>query len=207
MEKQVSKEIYDFLRYSDEERWNSYWHQITEIIKLSPESILEVGVGDGIAGDYLKNKLGISYTGVDVAEDLRPDVVANIEKLPFADKTYDIACAFEVLEHLPFEKFRKSLIEIRRVSMRYVVISLPHWGRQFSVSLRMPYFKQARWQKKFAWFAPKHIFCGQHYWEIGKKGYPLPLIIDEIKSAGFKIEKNFLAFNSPYHHFFILKRN
>ena len=206
MEKQVSKEIYDFLRYSDEERWISYWHQIVEIIRLAPESVLEIGRGDGITGDYLKNKLGIRYTSVDVAEDLHPDVVADIEKLPFTDETYDITCAFEVLEHLPFEKFRTSLKEMCRVSRRYVVISLPHWGRQFSVGLWLPYFKKVRWQKKFAWFAPRHVFNGQHYWEIDKRGYPMSLIVDEIKSAGLKIKKDFLAFNSPCYHFFILKK-
>jgi len=206
MEKQVSKEIYDFLRYSDEERWISYWHQLTEIIKLSPESVLEIGKGDGITGGYLKNKLGIKYACVDVDEDLKPDVVADINKLPFADGTYDIACAFEVLEHLPFEKFKASLKEMRRVSRQYVIISLPHWGHHFSIGLWLPYFKKIRWQKKFSWFAPKHVFNGQHYWEMDKKDYPLSLIKDEIRSAGFKIENDFLAFNSPCHHFFILKK-
>lgn len=49
-------------------------------------------------------------------------------------------------------------------------------------------------------------FDGEHYWEIGKAGYPLSKIINDIQIAGFKIEKTHRVFEFPYHRFFILKR-
>jgi len=60
---------------------------------------------------------------------------------------------------------------------------------------------------EFPWFkAPRHTFDGEHYWEIGKYGYPLSRIISDIKKMGFDIEKTFRVFEYPYHRFFKLKR-
>jgi len=49
-------------------------------------------------------------------------------------------------------------------------------------------------------------FDGQHYWEIGKAGYSLNKIINEIQKTGFKVEKTYRIFENPYHRFFILKK-
>lgn len=51
-----------------------------------------------------------------------------------------------------------------------------------------------------------HKFDGQHYWEIGKKGYPLNRITNDIKNAGFKIVKTYRVFEIPYQRFFVLKK-
>jgi len=53
-------------------------------------------------------------------------------------------------------------------------------------------------------------FDGQHYWEIGKAGFPLSKIVMDIQGAGFKIEKTYRLFKHPYPMFFVLhklKRN
>ena len=41
-------------------------------------------------------------------------------------------------------------------------------------------------------------FDAGHYWEIGKAGYPLSKIVNEIQKAGFKIEKTYRIFQNPY---------
>jgi hypothetical protein len=51
-----------------------------------------------------------------------------------------------------------------------------------------------------------HNYNGEHYWEIGKVGYPLSKIINNIQKAGFKIEETYRVFEYPYHRFFILKK-
>jgi len=204
MKKQVEKNAYNFKKYCDIDRWNSYWHQIKEVLDLKPNSVLEIGIGDKVLGGYLKNNTGINYQSLDIAEDLQPDILGNVENLPFLRPSFDIVCAFEILEHLPFNKFNTTLKELHRVTNKYVIISLPRWGRYFSIELRLPGLKKIKWHYKANLFPIKHEFNGQHYWEIGKKKYPLKLIKKAIKQAGFGIVKDYVVFESPYHHFFIL---
>lgn len=51
-----------------------------------------------------------------------------------------------------------------------------------------------------------HYFDGQHYWEIGKVGYSLKTVINDIREVGFEVEKTYRVFENQYHRFFILKR-
>lgn len=206
MHQQVDKTAYNFKKYCQIERFSSYWHQLDEVIKLNPFSVLEIGVGDKVFANYLKDNTGVKYTSADIAEDLNPDVVTDVLNLSFENDSFDIACAFEVLEHLPFDKFNIALAELKRVAKSHVIISLPHWGRHFSVDFRMPFFKRLKWHKKINLMPIEHKFNGQHYWEIGKKGYDIKKIKEKIKASGLILEKDYVAFESPYHHFFILKK-
>lgn len=204
MEKQVDKQAYNFLKYCHLERFASYWQQLYEVFQLKPTNILEVGVGDMVFASYIKNNSNIVYKSLDIAEDLNPDILGSVDKIPIPDNQFDLVCAFEVLEHLPFDRFQIALGEIHRVTKEYVLISLPHWGRHFSWQIRLPFFKKIRWQYKFSFPHLKHKFNGQHYWEIGKSGYELNKIKKIIESVGFQIRKDYILFDSPYHHFFVL---
>lgn len=200
---QVNKLHYDFNKYAFEGRFVSYYWQLKEVLAQNPSSVLEVGVGDGVFGNFIKQNTNIFYSSVDVAEDLRPDVVGNILKLPFADKSFDVVCAFEVLEHLPFEDFDHALAELTRVARSHVVISLPHFGPMFSFSLKIPFLPNLQFAIRLP-LHKKHIFNGQHYWEIGKRGYPISIIRSKLSASG-EIDRDFVPFNSSYHHFFVLK--
>lgn len=206
MKKQVNKTAYNFTKYCTQDRWGSYWHQIYTILQLNPESMLEIGVGDKVAASYIKNNTDIQYTSVDIADDLQPDIISSVEALQLADNSFDVVCAFEVLEHLPFDALSRALQELHRVSKKSVIISLPHWGRHFSIDIRLPLLGRMTWQYKCNLFPIRHRFGGQHYWEIGKRGFPLKKIKAEIVKAGFELATDYVAFNSPYHHFFILKK-
>ena len=199
--KQVDKEAYQFERYVGIDRWSSYYYQLREILGQKPTSVLEAGVGDCVVGNYLKGR-GIAYTSVDIARDLSPDVVASVSNLPFADASFDVVCAFEVLEHLPFEEFERALRELNRVAGGHVLLSLPHYGPSLRFECKIPFLPRIR----FAWKVPhsaRHVFNGQHYWEIGKRGFS-PRYIREILSKQFRIEKEFIPFENQYHHFFVL---
>lgn len=206
MDKQVDKKHYSFHKYCEEERFASYWHQLYEILKTEPLSVLEIGVGGKVVESYLENNTDIKYTGVDIANDLYPNIVADVTKLPFAGGSFDTVCAFEVLEHLPFDRFIIAMQEMKRVARKNIIISLPHWGRHLSIEIRLPYFKKIRWQHKFNFWPIRHVFGGEHYWEIGKRGYGLKNIKKIIFAAGLVVSEDYIAFNSPYHHFFVLKK-
>jgi len=51
-----------------------------------------------------------------------------------------------------------------------------------------------------------HEFDGQHYWEIGKAGHPLLMVMNEMRNVGFEIKKTWRIFEVPYHRFFILRK-
>lgn len=206
MQKQVDKNAYNFDRYCDLDRWSSYWHQINEVLASQPKNVLEIGGGDKVFESYLKNNSEINFKTLDVAEDLNPDILGSVDNIPLGDNSFDVVCAFEVLEHLPFDKLEKCLSELKRVSRKYVIISLPHWGRHFSIELRLPFFKKIKFQYKCNLIPIDHKFNGQHYWEIGKKGFSLKLIKNKIEKSGLIIKNDYICFNSPYHHFFILEK-
>jgi len=203
LSKQVDKSAYRFEKYAGEDRFVSYHAQLREIIDLKPSSMLEVGVGDQLVANYLKNNTDIAYTSVDFADDVGADVVASVTALPFEADSFDIACAFEVLEHLPFDQFDTALGELVRVARRHVLISVPHFGPMVSFSLKLPFLPQFRFAVKIPYPRP-HAFNGQHYWEMGKRGYPVSLIRSKLSAQG-KIIRDFVPFNSPYHHFFVLE--
>ncbi len=186
------------------ERFSSYYHQLAEIFAVKPASVLEVGVGDKVVGHYLKEVSDIAYTSIDVAEDLHPDIVGSVLALPFPDSSYDLVCAFEVLEHIEFSSFEKALSEMLRVSRGPVLISVPHFGPQVRVSLKIPFFPELR----LAWKIPyprKHVWNGQHHWEVGKRGYPVSLIRNVIRRQG-NLARDFIPFETPYHHFFVITK-
>lgn len=204
MDPQTDKGWYHFKKYAGADRFVSYYHQLAEVIALSPQSVLEVGVGDQVFGNYLSANTGIAYESLDVANDLNPTHQGSIDAIPLKDAVYDVVCAFEVLEHLPYEKFETALAELLRVSKKHVVLSVPHFGPPIKFLLKLPFLPEIR----FAWklpYAQPHRFNGQHYWELGKKDYPVSRVRTDI-SKHAKILKEFVPFENQYHHFFILEK-
>ncbi|MFH1820681.1 MAG: methyltransferase domain-containing protein [Candidatus Nealsonbacteria bacterium] len=194
---------YSFEKYVYLSRWMDYWYQVKEILFLHPRKILEVGIGNKVVCNYLKSE-GVDVITFDVDEKLKPDVNGSVKSMPFEDSSFDVVLCAEVLEHLPFDDFEKALKELKRVSGRYVVLSLPHFGPAVKISLKIPFVKEIKLAFK-VYFPIVHKFNGEHYWEIGKKGYPLSKIREILKNH-FKIKKEFVPFESQYHRFYILEK-
>lgn len=191
--------------YANKDRWVSYYHQV-KLVKNSIKSgvVLEVGVGNHVVANYLKTLFQVKT--VDIIKDLNPDYVASVEDLSvISDNSFDISLCAEVLEHLPFEKFGKCLSELKRVSKSHVIISLPYWGYTFGFRVRLPILGMKTLKFKISGFK-KHQFNGQHYWEIGKKGFPLKKIKQLIKQSGLEIKESFWDLDDPYHYYFVLKK-
>lgn len=204
MKKQVDKSAYKFGKYTKIDRWSSYFYQLREILSRNPSSVLEVGVGEGIVRDYLKSHTTISYKSLDIADDLSPDIVGSVTEIPLPDSSFDLVCAFEILEHLPFDNFEKAVSELFRISRKDVLISLPHFGPPVFLDFKIPFLPRIRFSFKIH-YPQKHVFNGQHYWEIGKKGYPAYMIRTILKKYG-NITSEYVPFENEYHHFFILEK-
>ena len=200
---QVNRSHY-FYGYDTKERWISYWYQINEVLKTRPKTLLEVGIGNGTVSDYLR-KLGIKVTTVDIDKNLNPDYVASVTELSniFDENTFDTSLCAEVLEHLPFEYFEKSLQELHYVTKKYLILTLPFFGIKVSFFLKVPIMKKIGFVISLP-YPKKHKFNGEHYWEIGKKGYSLKKILKVI-SRWYYIKRTYLPLENPYHRFFVLK--
>jgi len=61
--------------------------------------------------------------GIDINRDCKPDVIADVHFLPFCDRIFDRASAFEVIEHV--KSPLAMLLEIRRVA-NSAIISTPN---------------------------------------------------------------------------------
>lgn len=204
-EKQVEKEHYSFERYFHKFRWMSYWYQSKEIISRNDiKTCLDVGPGNDFLRKMLEmHRSDIKYQTLDFAEDLKPDFVADITDTRLENNSYDLVCAFQVLEHLKFEDFEKALCEMKRLSKKYVFISLPHNVPSFDMQLKLPGIKRFSFALKSPW-GRKHIFYGQHYWEVGKRGYSARKILKIIKKH-YTVIDDYVPLENQYHHFYILK--
>jgi len=196
-------QIYKFSKYDYKDRWISYWHQIDEVLRLKPKIVLEIGIGNKTVTDYLK-KQGLEVKTLDISKNFNPDFIANVTKMPLEDNSFDVILCAEILEHLSFDDFKKALLELKRVTKKYLVLSLPHFGPPIKFSFKIPFIKEIKIAFKIM-FPIKHKFHGEHYWEIGKKGYPSRKIRNIIKKY-FRIKKEFIPFENQYHHFYILKK-
>lgn len=203
MKQKNNKKIYYFPNYVSKERILSYYYQLKLIYDLNPKNILEIGVGT----NFLKKQLSdqFNYKTLDIAKDLNPDILGSVDNIPLKDKSFDLVCAFQILEHLPFDKFEKSLMEIARVSKKDVLISLPYCNISPNFKLKIPLIPEIRFSLTIPKFYKKHKFDGEHYWEIGKRGYSLT-IIKKIISRYFKIKKIINPYENKYHIFFVLEK-
>lgn len=203
--KQVEKDHYDFLKYMDKARWNSVWHQLDEVIRLKPRKVLEIGPGPGVL-KAVASKFGIHVETLDLDHELRPDFVGSATSLPFKTDYYDVVCAFQILEHLPYQKSLQALAEMARVARRNIIISLPDakimWRYQFYVPkvgvidfcLPRPFFRKR-----------VHAFNGEHYWEINKIGYSFAKIVNDFGEI-CNLEKSYRVPELLEHRFFIFNK-
>lgn len=207
---QVKKEHYFRKKYDDLNRFISYFYQIDLTTSTEAKNVLEVGKGNGTVSDYLK-KLGYRVVTADIDPALKPDYISDIRKLSFKDGEFDLAMACEVLEHLPFEDFEKSLAELKRVSRKYILISLPYRSTGFEMVLKFPGIRTICKTLFFDFFLRIPLkfgsieVSGQHYWEIDGVKFRLSKIRKIIRRQ-FKIIKEVRPVLNHYHKFFLLEK-
>lgn len=201
---QVDKSHYG-ASYRSKDRWLSYYHQLSLVHWCAPESVLEVGPGEGIVTANLRQS-GVAVTTVDIAPDLKPDVIASVTALPFKDGEFDLALAAEILEHIEFSDVPKALSELARVSQRHVVISLPHPGLVFSLAFKIPLLRRIEIWFQIPLFWQTHRFNGEHYWELGKRGLPLSRFLSCAKEARLTLLKTVKHADDPVHRLFVFTK-
>ena len=198
---QVAPEHYDFERYDDLERWISYWYQIRAALRLRPRTVLEIGSGSGVFRAYLKNA-GVDVRSMDIDDSRKPDVIGSVTDLDaaFPSTRFDAICAFQVLEHLPFDQFERCLQGIARHA-EHALISLPYRGERVRLSLWLGDKKLSLGHKfMMPW---RYRRCPEHHWELGR-GFSARRITRIMSKYFDVLERGFIVEN-PYHYLWVLR--
>lgn len=168
---QVDKSHYFNIEYDSKGRFCSYWHQINEIITKLAEvdkdnaiyrNVLEVGIGNSFVSEYLR-KRGIKVLTIDIDKSLNPDYIGSVTDLPFDDSSFELIACYEVLEHLPFDDFSLALNEMRRVTKKLVIISLPNSSPCLRFQFEIPKICRIKILIPIPYPLRVHKFDGQHY--------------------------------------------
>lgn len=163
---------------------NSYYQfRDTRKYLKDGSSILVIGPGQGLDVEILKWK-GYKITTFDIDETFMPNFIGSCHSMPmFKDLEFDLVIASHVLEHLPIPYLDLALAEIARISS-YAFFYLPVAGRHFKIGIS-PKIKS--WDFSivldlFNFFEkPSGLSLkyrnGQHYWEIGYRGFGAKALI------------------------------
>jgi 2-polyprenyl-3-methyl-5-hydroxy-6-metoxy-1,4-benzoquinol methylase len=206
MAAQVDMSYYFGSRYLKPQRFAAYAYQVSEIMRCGPQSVLEIGIGNGVVCHLLRRS-GIEVTTLDVDESLGPEVIASVTDIPLADRSFDVVGCFEVLEHLPYESVPGALSEIHRVSRGHALVSLPDAKPRYRVEFTLPGIGHHRFCFGLPYRRPRaHVFTGQHHWEVNARGYALGRVLETMRDAGFDVEHTYRPFEHPTHRFFQLRK-
>lgn len=161
-------------------------------------TILLIGVGQGLDAKVLKWR-NYEVKTMDIDELLNPDIVGSVHDLSsFDDSCFDAVIVSHVLEHLAEPYLDTCLSELSRVG-KYVLIYLPIAGRHFQLRMKMDfkgidlslYFDLLNYLKRPDGITPS-FSMGQHYWEVGMRGFK---------------EKDIVRKISKYFHLISIYRN
>jgi 2-polyprenyl-3-methyl-5-hydroxy-6-metoxy-1,4-benzoquinol methylase len=107
------------------------------LAQAGPDSILDVGCGEGVLAQRWARRLGNGsrVVGIDLEEEslqagwaahAAPNLeyrVVEATELPFADGEFELTSAIEVLEHVPDP--RRTLSEMARCAREHLLVSVP----------------------------------------------------------------------------------
>lgn len=153
------------------------------------EFVLDVGCGDGIVAEFIRQKTGLKPAGMDISQEavakakekgIDAKIASSEEKFPFDDNTFDKVFWGDNIEHLFDPEF--TLKEIRRVlrSNGKLVLSCPN---------------MAYWRYRFGYFLKGALndteWTGAKPWEWTHiRFFNLEILKELLKKCGFnKITK------------------
>lgn len=125
--------------YNQSELWDADYNTLPEeserlelcrsLIPPDVCSVLDVGCGNGSFLNPLGDRFRVA--GLDVSEEalrhVRAERVVGVASdIPFPDGSFDLVTCLEVLEHLSWDEYGKTLREVARVASKYAMISVPN---------------------------------------------------------------------------------
>ncbi len=112
-------------RTADQQRVQIGWSWLAQ----DCQRLLDVGCGNGVflhAAPPNVTAIGVDRSQAALQASGLPVIQASAAQLPFADNAFDAVACMEVLEHLPEAVFYRTLEELKRVTARYILITVPY---------------------------------------------------------------------------------
>ena len=206
-EKSLSRNDYFSDLYFGSIQWSTYAMQCKLVYQLvgNDAKVLEIGKGNGVVAGALSG-MGLSVETLDINANLNPDYVDDISDNGFShEKKYDCILCAEVLEHIPFERFETCLENIRRMTNRYAVITLPncvlkdkfimnyvHHGITRTITMNM--------------FKSKKSIAKMHFWEMNYKDECSADALRAIIGKYFSILEEGPVKDCEYHYYYKLEK-
>jgi SAM-dependent methyltransferase len=118
--------------------------KVTQIVQNIPDdvrSIIDIGCGNGL----ITNVLGQKYmvTAIDRSEQAlkfveTEKVQASSDSVPIDDNQFDMVFSSELLEHLPNDILEGTVREFKRLSNKYIFITVPNNENPDKLSIKCP---------------------------------------------------------------------
>lgn len=203
--REKSLELKDYLNdgYFTKHQWESYLFQINAVRKLVSlqEKVLEIGCGGGIVRAVLE-RTGYTVETLDVNENLRPTYIGDISQKTFElINKYDCVICAEVLEHISIELFDVCLNNIKMITQRYVLLTIPNCrSNKFEMELSINNHR-----KKFSFGKKINEIAPMHYWELNYEKKCTNDVISEKIKQFFQILDEGVVMSNPYHYYYILR--
>ncbi len=127
--------------YKYDGRWKSVVKRMKDYYKLSDNAaILDIGCGKGfMLHDFKELMPESTIAGIDISDyaisnamtSVKPFLkIANAEKLPYPDKSFDLVVSINSIHNLPLERLKNALREIQRVCKGDSYITIDAWRNE-----------------------------------------------------------------------------
>jgi len=160
--------------------WTETVKRFRDYYRLAENAaVLDVGCGKGfMMHDFRTLMPKIMIAGIDIShyayenaiEDMKPFIrIGNAAKLPYADKSFDLAISIHAIHNLPLLECKQALKEIQRVRRKHAFVAVDAWRtdeereRLMKWNLTaLTYMHVDDWKKIFA----EVDYTGDYYWFI-----------------------------------------
>ena len=190
-------------RFLEDNYFQTYVNQMRIINDLKNKRVLEVEAGIHFVARNLR-EVGYTYDTTSMEDRFGPTYLGNFKDLEIKEK-YDTVACFQDLPRVPYKEALEWLNKMKDIAKHNVVISLPYackgtedihieWeGRK----------KKSKYMNRD--FQPLNLPEREDgFWEIGRAGITIDMVLDDISELGFKIIDHFHS-PHPYHYFIILE--
>jgi len=201
--------------YDHKARWIHYFHQlrrVASILRNHPEgkefSVLEIGPSHGIVTHYLQ-LCGVNVKTLDVDPDNKPDYLGSVTDIDTLapHNSCDVIVACEILEHLPFADFGHTLEKMKKVTRKYIFISVPDSRHiLFQARIKLPALNEKSYSIRVTGPRMEPQPNGGHQWELGRRGTPRSRVLKEINKTGLHVVTHYSHIDTPQNYYFLLSK-